>query len=178
MRLTLVSHPDTPCAPIREIAVEVARAGARLSLRYRVEGDLTQIVLAEPGIRARADALWKHSCFEAFVSAGHGYGEINLSPSNCWAGYDFHGYRSGMTQAKRYELLKLEDRRTANYYELTAELALMDLPSDSDWQLGLAAVIELRDCRRCYWALRHAPGRPDFHHPDSFVLSLPPGEIS
>jgi hypothetical protein len=178
MRLTLVPHPDTPCAPIREIAVKAARAGARLSLRYRIEGDLTQIVLAERGIRARADALWKHSCLEAFVSAGKGYGEINLSPSNRWAGYDFDGYRSGMTQARGCDLLNLEDRRAANRYELTAKLALTALPSDSDWQLGLAAVIELRDGRRCYWALRHAPGRPDFHHPDSFLLSLPPGEIS
>ena len=27
-----------------------------------------------------------------------------------------------------------------------------------------------------YWALAHPPGKPDFHHPDSFALTLPPPE--
>ncbi len=133
-----------------------------------------QIVLAKRGLRARADELWKHSCFEAFVGAGQGYGEINLSPSNRWAAYGFTGYREGMAEREGFELLTLEDHRSADSCELAAELDLTDLPADGDWAVGLSAVIELTDGRRCFWALRHAPGKPDFHHPDAFALSLAP----
>ena len=35
------------------------------------------------------------------------------------------------------------------------------------------AVIEENDGRLSYWALRHAPGKPDFHHPEAFALELP-----
>jgi hypothetical protein len=38
--------------------------------------------------------------------------------------------------------------------------------------LGFTAVIEDRDGRLSYWALRHPPGKPDFHHADSFALKL------
>ena len=178
MRQTLAPHPDTPCEAVREIAAEVARVGTRLSLRYSVEGDLEQVKLPERGVREWANELWKHSCFEAFVSAGKGYGEINLSPSNQWAAYAFDGYRSGMSAREGFELLGLDDRRTPGSYELVADFDLTDLPPDSDWSVGLSAVIELTDGRRCFWALRHASGAPDFHDPDAFALSLPPSELS
>lgn len=177
MRLTLHPHPDTPCQPVREIAVDVARAGARLGLRYRVEGDLAQVVLAPRGERGRADELWQHSCFEAFVRAdGPRYGEINLSPSNRWASYGFTGYREGMSAWTGAELLALDERRAADVYALDAELDLTDLPPGEAWMLGVSAIIELTDGRRCFWALRHAPGKPDFHHPEAFAFSLSPTE--
>ena len=33
-------------------------------------------------------------------------------------------------------------------------------------------VIEEVSGRKSYWALKHAPGRPDFHHPDAFALEV------
>ncbi len=174
MRLTLAPHPDTPCDAVRGIAVEVRRAGTQLDLGFRVEGDIGKIVLPERlGSMSRADELWKHTCFEAFVAAGRGYGEINLSPSNQWAAYSFDGYRSGMAQTEGFEPSFTEDNRSDHAYDLIAELDLTDLPPDEDWSVGLSAVIELIDGRRCFWALRHAPGKPDFHHADAFALSLP-----
>lgn len=177
MRLTLIPHPDTPCEAVRDVAVDVARDGTRLSLRYSVQGDLRQVALAPRGVGGRADELWKHTCFEAFVSAGQGYGEINLSPSSQWAAYGFDGYRSGMTVREGFGLSFMDDRRSAETYELTAELDLTDLPPDRAWSVGLSAVIERADGRRCFFALRHAPGPPDFHHADAFALSLPPAEF-
>jgi hypothetical protein len=38
--------------------------------------------------------------------------------------------------------------------------------------IGLAAVIEESSGALSYWALRHAPGKPDFHHPYGFILEL------
>lgn len=178
MRLNLVPHPDMPCEAVREISVEVMRLGSKLGLRYRVEGDFEQIALAQWGPRARADELWKHTCFEAFVSAGEGYGEINLSPSNRWAAYRFDAYRSGMTVHRGVELLNLEDHRRAEAYELSAKLDIGGAPPGSDWSVGISAVIELADGRRCFWALRHAAGAPDFHHADAFACRLPPTEFA
>ena len=39
-------------------------------------------------------------------------------------------------------------------------------------RLALSAVVEADDGTLSYWALRHPPGRPDFHHADGFVLRL------
>ncbi len=41
-------------------------------------------------------------------------------------------------------------------------------------KLGLSVVIEDVDGNLTYWALAHPSDKPDFHHPDSFVLTLPP----
>ncbi len=43
---------------------------------------------------------------------------------------------------------------------------------EKDWKLALSAVIEETDGTKSYWALRHPPGAPDFHHPDCFALTL------
>jgi hypothetical protein len=40
-------------------------------------------------------------------------------------------------------------------------------------RLGLSAVIETVDGFFSYWALAHPSDKPDFHHPDSFILELP-----
>jgi hypothetical protein len=42
------------------------------------------------------------------------------------------------------------------------------------WRLGVSAVIEESDGAKSYWALKHAPGKPDFHHADSFAYELNP----
>jgi hypothetical protein len=38
--------------------------------------------------------------------------------------------------------------------------------------MALSAVIEATDGTLSYWALAHPSDKPDFHHPDSFVLEL------
>jgi hypothetical protein len=39
-------------------------------------------------------------------------------------------------------------------------------------RLALAAVIEERRGRLSYWGLAHPPGKPDFHHPENFLVRL------
>jgi hypothetical protein len=51
---------------------------------------------------------------------------------------------------------------------------LQDLPKNLAWRVGVSAVVENADSSLSYWALRHPPGKPDFHHPDCFALELPP----
>ena len=44
--------------------------------------------------------------------------------------------------------------------------------TDVGAKLALSAVIEELDGTKSYWALAHPPGKPDFHHPDCFALTL------
>lgn len=179
MQLTLTPHPDTPCDAVVRIEVNLARGlPARLALRYLVVGDIAGLRLPPPdGERARVDALWKATCFEAFLRGeeGDGYVEINLSPSNRWAAYAFDGYRLGMAPADG-ALRHLTQRASENQYELLATFDLAGiagLGANAPWRLGLSAVIEEANGRKSYWALAHAPGKPDFHHPATFVHDLP-----
>ncbi|MDP1737779.1 MAG: DOMON-like domain-containing protein [Caulobacter sp.] len=177
MLLALTPHPETPCDAITRIEVNLARgAGSSLALRYLASGDIGSLQLPPPAERARADGLWKATCFEAFLQTGEGDGylEINLSPSNRWAAYGFDGYRLGMAPADGVALSHLTQRASADQYELVATLGLAGLLPDGPWRVGLSAVIEETNGRKSYWALAHAPGKPDFHHPDSFAFTLEP----
>lgn len=51
------------------------------------------------------------------------------------------------------------------------DIDLSEVPR-GDLRVGLSAVIEETDGTKSYWALRHPPGPPDFHHPDCFAVEL------
>lgn len=109
------------------------------------------------------------------MSAGQGYLELNFAPSQQWAAYVFDGYRSGMADAPL--TLFHSPRAIRSDRAATLETEMLDMPGLSPtatWRLGLTAVIEHTSGDRSYWSARHPPGKPDFHHPDSFVLELPP----
>jgi hypothetical protein len=199
LRLSLQRHPDTPCG-LTGIEVEVARASPRaLHLTYVLLGGVRKIRM-KPREQDRGDPLWRHTCLEAFLrpGGGEGYYELNLAPSGDWAAYGFTGYREGMEAARALTLsgvdgqtriLPLDAERRAqleavefdtyqrfepSFFLLKAQLTLdPSIPIDVPWHLGLSAVIEERNGRISYWALRHPPGKPDFHHPDCFALELP-----
>lgn len=160
------------------IAAEAIRSPElRLDLRFVVTGPPEGLRLPARAAPERTDELWKHTCFEAFIRAGPGeaYLELNLAPSTQWAAYRFDGYRQGMAPALDIGAPRIGMRATPEGLELTASLDLADLPdlSQADWRVGLSAVIEAADGSLSYWALAHAPGRPDFHHADCFALQVP-----
>jgi len=67
--------------------------------------------------------------------------------------------------------------RTDEQLDLAAQAALPQLSPQhrtATLRLGLSAVLEAHDGTRSYWALRHPPGQPDFHHPDAFAVTLEP----
>lgn len=169
MRLVrLIPHTDTPSPAVEAIEVRLERDGRWLRLRYTVLGDPAAIVWPPVTAPRRADDLWRHTCFEAFVSDGAGYVEYNLSPSGQWATYRFDDYRQGMREAAEVTENDGLDE-AAGVAELQARLVL---PQGAE-RIGLSAVIENRDGGFSYWALAHPSAKPDFHHPDSFLLELP-----
>jgi len=172
--LTLVCHPQTSSQGIRGIDVVVSwTASGSLSLVFALEADLSRLRIPEPRPSRRTDGLWRHTCFEAFVMEGKGpaYREFNFSPSSEWAAYAFHGYREGGELG--VELAPgIEVHRTGDRLELDAEIRRDFLPPGRSLRLGLSAVLEDADGVLSYWALQHAPGKPDFHHTDAFALQL------
>jgi len=175
MRCALKPFTPGKGLPVSGIEVDVSRSdGGRLDLTYRAYGLTPDLLLPDPQPCERTDELWRHTCFEVFVQAAGepGYLEFNFSPSTRWASYGFDGYRQGMAQAP--VIPQMAARREGDSLVLTASLSLPDL-ADRDWRLALSAVIESVDGTCSYWAAAHPPGKPDFHHPLSFALTLAGG---
>jgi hypothetical protein len=172
MRHALLLHPGSHCDAVSGIEVDVVRPQpGRLTLRYIVTGRICDLLLPAQGATERADELWRHTCFEAFVlSAPPAYFEYNFSPSRQWAGYVFDEYRSGMRDA--YVSVAPCIGMRVSEHELDVDVALDRLPFSGAWRIGLCAVVEEKSGHLSYWALAHPSGKPDFHHSDGFVLIL------
>ena len=190
MRQSLKLHPDSICGAATRIEVDVARPRAgNLVLSYVVTGKISALLMPPIVPAARADELWQHTCFEAFLrpAADAAYYEFNFAPSTQWAAYQFDSYRNGMGVLTEIGAPRIEVRAAPERYTLQATLELDRLPtarlsSSADdgrvregkatWRLGLAAVIEETSGRKSYWALAHPPGKADFHHSDCFALEI------
>jgi hypothetical protein len=176
MRVELApfSNSDRPDLAIH---AEAERDGTELLLRYTVRGEVGRIRLPPASAQAgRRDELWRHTCFEAFIrpARSEAYHELNLSPSNDWAFYHFEQRRSGRSDPD-VPSLTFNYMAAPGLFRLRATLELATLLSPAvPWQLNLTTVIEDKEGNLSYWALAHPPGGPDFHHPDCFVLDLPP----
>jgi hypothetical protein len=177
-RAPLLAHYGAPGEAAWSVGVEVElNAGVSLACRYSLHGDLARVRVPDARSGLRADGLWRHTCCEAFIAAAGepGYYEFNFSPALDWAAYHFEDYRAGMTAAPLSRAPELHVRRTPRELELSATVLLAGLAPlhrARTLRVALAAVIEENDGRHSYWALQHAPGQPDFHHPDSFALEL------
>ena len=181
-RHLLLPHPT--CAPgvqadlVHDLSVAIARLSVdRLKLTYRLRGDLAALKVPEPSSAARTDGLWRHTCFEAFIShSGTGdYWEYNFSPSGDWGAYQFSGYRAGMAPLLKGAAPDIVRNAGGESIELAVSLDLSWLTKAfpaRGLRLGLAAVIEDKAQVLSYWALRHPAEKPDFHHAGSFVVEL------
>ncbi len=175
----LTAHPSTPNDAVRSLGVQLrAEEPDILVFQYSLDADMSRVRVPLSGAGGRADALWKHTCFEAFVAPqdAPGYYEFNFSPALDWAIYRFSAYREGMSPAETGRAPTLSVRRGASGLELQSAVRLGHLPelrAAHHLRIALAAVIEdEQGGGLSYWGLRHAPGKPDFHHPDGFALEV------
>lgn len=174
----LLPHTDTPCAAVHQLQVTVVESHGALSITYALAGDMRAIRIPEPAPPAQTDGLWQHTCFEFFITRPEEsvYREYNFSPSGQWAGYQFHAYRQRDTDIVLPQpRMRLERQWDALTLEVTLPPAALPPRPDATGAaclIGLSAVVEATDGRRAYWAVRHPPGRPDFHHRDAFALNL------
>ncbi len=170
-------HPATPTHLVRSVEVQVGWGnGEVFALTFALAGDLTQLRIPVPQPPRRADGLWQHTCFEAFIrhKGEPAYCEFNFAPSGEWAAYAFRRYRDGTSLTQDLDP-RIVVRSTGDRLELDALIRLECLPPVQPCtrvQLALSAVVEDEQGVLSYWALTHPPGRPDFHHPDAFTLEL------
>jgi hypothetical protein len=177
--IDLKCHPSKQSETVRAIQVLVRRSiGAELQMIFRLDGDIPRISVPSPGMPRIATDLWRHTCFEVFISVEGqpAYHEFNFAPSGEWAVYAFAGYRDGGPVTNEMLRPQIAVRSTDNRLELDA-LVRLDLLSaihpQAFLRVGLSAVIEAVD-GFSYWALRHPIDKPDFHNADGFALLLEP----
>lgn len=171
----LIAHPAHPPAAIRTVEARLGIAAhGWLQMRWRIEGS-ARLVVPPFARRQRADELWRTTCFELFCrpSGGTPYVELNLSPSERWAAYDFTASRTGMEQRPMRHHPVITPRGGRNVLILDAALRLADLPP-RPWDLGISAVLEEENGELSYWALAHRADRPDFHDPACFAARVEP----
>jgi hypothetical protein len=185
-RRTLQVHPDTICAAVKQIVVDVARQRpGTLIFTYTITGRIDALAIPPLANAARTDDLWQHTCFEAFLrnAEGKGYCEFNFAPSTQWAAYRFSSYRAERHDLSEIDAPAIAVEAGADHYRLRASLDVDRLQflspngaaEDGNFagRFGLAAVVEETGGHRSYWALAHPPGKPDFHHADCFALEVP-----
>src|SRR6266481_8480100 len=125
----LTAHPSTPNDAVRSLEVQVlAEEPGILVFQFSLDADMSRVRTPDPpsGGGGRADALWEHTCFEAFVAVGDapGYHEFNFSPSLDWAIYRFSAYREGMSPAKIGRAQEISVRRGDDGLELKSAVRL------------------------------------------------------
>lgn len=175
MRHALTRHPSS-ASPASTVEAEIVRTPESLALRYTVMGDIEKLAIPELANPTRADELWKHTCFEAFImpEPGLSYSEFNLSPTGQWAAYHFTGHRRGMSNIAEASDPGVGSRAFGDRFELRATFDLRGLPNlDGAWKVGLSVILEDTSGIRSYWAVRHPENKLDFHHLDCFALQLP-----
>jgi len=159
-----------------DACVEVPPSGTAL-FRYVLRADMSRMRLPAAQSPERVDGLWRHTCFEAFVrvSGAADYCEFNFAPSRHWAAYRFSGYRDGMTPIEGVPTPKISVRRFPDRLETDAAVNLVDViaaQGSAPLQIGLCAVLEEENGSLSHWALKHGPGKADFHGPCGFALEL------
>ena len=179
MKFSLEPHPDHPALGVR--AIEAAVIGVDrhwLTVRWKVDGS-SRVVFPPFAGKGRADNLWQTTCFEMFLQpvGEERYVELNLSPSERWAAYDFDRYREGMRDRPLPRQPDCTIRKATAMAIFDAAIPRAGLP-ELPWRMGIAAVIEEEGGVKSFWALAHGPARPDFHDPACFALALGPDEAA
>lgn len=174
----LTRHPHAPSHAIQSVTANAARtADGKLALSYSLVGDLARVRVPPPGPARIGWKLWRHTCCEVFIRArgATGYHELNFSPSGEWTAYAFERYREGAALDDKTLDPQIAVELAKDRLDLTSLVDLGRLSPEyvrAPLALGLAVIAEDENGALSYWALRHAPGQPDFHHAESFALEL------
>jgi hypothetical protein len=170
-------RPFAAGPPAVAVSARAARADGVLTLDYRLDDPWGTVRLAPPAAAVRADRLWEHTCFEAFVApaGGAAYWEVNLASDGRWNVWRFDRYREGMMAEDRIVAPAVETTTGDGTVRLSSTVDLSRLPDAGECELavGLAVVVEATDGALSYWAVCHPGARPDFHARDGFSLRLP-----
>ncbi|MEM7638279.1 MAG: DOMON-like domain-containing protein [Pseudomonadota bacterium] len=170
----LECHPIMPCAWVDALTVSWTRSQQGFTITYRLSGDLSELVWPAQDGGQRRDELWKTTCFEAFFRAqdSEHYVEFNFAPNGDWAAYRFSGYRSNQTQ------LTCSPPVIESSFDKNTAIVQVTLPEGFPEHVGgpilfgPTGILEAADGTHSFWALHHALIKPDFHHIETFKMTL------
>lgn len=163
----LMLHRTCDLGPIKAVTASITPTEIGCEAAFRLDGDISKIVIPPRADLERKDNLWKTTCFEIFWQpiGQPGYVEFNLSPSGQWASYDFDRFREGMRDAP-VDAISISRAHShlspggEGELELKADIAA-NLPAPA--QVALNAIVEHPDGSLQFWALAFPPGPPEFH---------------
>ena len=157
----LMLHQTCDLGPIRAVTASITATPQGCEAAFRLDGMVPAIILPPLAGPERRDNLWKTTCFEIFWQplGGTYYREFNLSPSGCWAAYDFDSFREGMRDAP-VDAIAIACSHDEAGLVLKASIAA-ELPAPA--QVALNAIVEHPDGGMQFWALAFPPGKPEFH---------------
>lgn len=171
----LQPYPGRPTGCVQGLEIELRADGEQLQLDYRLQAPPGQLCLpAWQGVRP-GEQLWRHTCFELFVRdhASSRYLEFNFSPCGAYACYAFDTYRQASAAVPPAERPDMAVVRLERVFQLKVSLPLTALAAlRAPYAVALSTVVEDCDGALSYWALRHPADKPDFHHPEAFVLRM------
>jgi hypothetical protein len=174
----LIRHPHAPSHAVQAVTAQASRTPeGKLSLSYAISGDLSRLRIPPPGPGRIGWKLWRHTCCEVFIRArsGTSYHEFNFAPSGEWTAYAFSRYREGGPLQDETLNPQVAIEAASDRLDLYALVDLARLSPEyvrAPLAIGLAVIAEDANGAISYWALRHAPGQPDFHHAEAFALQL------
>ncbi len=169
-QFNLHCHPATPNVAVHGLSIITgALKNGYFPVSFRLDGDLDKLEIPSPNIAARANDLWKNTCFEVFIGSVNNsrYDEFNIAPSRAWAAYQFESYREGMRDMPVSDL-PVTIRRTDSQLEIDVLLPVSE--QIDNLRVGFSSVIQEKNGRCTYWAIHHPSQEPDFHHYDSLAL--------
>lgn len=128
---------------------------------------------------ARYDYLWQQTCLELFIGikGQSGYREINLSPAEVWNCYQFDDYRqpeqTPPVMATDIQLLEIQ----AHPQKLHAVVNFQQLLQEydcriSDLNIGVSAVLKLKNEKTLFFSLQHSGKQADFHCKKDWTAQL------
>jgi len=173
--LKLLCHPNTPAKEISSVDVDVELApNGKLWMRYHVEGKLDKIELAAPHEPRRTDYLWKHTCFETFITRADqsNYIEFNFCPSKRWAAYQFSDYRENAGDLPMTAPPAIQSDAGNGHFAIEVELMLPEGWRNGEMLMGITTIIEEVSGNLSYWALKHPGETQEFHDRDCFIHKL------
>ena len=181
--MQLLPHRRSAPGPVRAFdGTARYRTDGALHFTWRLTGGIAQLRVPDAAPAGRADKLWHHTCFEAFIGDPHssGYVELNFSPSSQWQVYGFRDYRTGMATMPVRNGPEIHWHRTDDELVLDAVFRMDDLPGPPGprppvpVRVGMTAVIEHLDGSFSWWAFSHPSAEPDFHNAASYLLAVDP----
>ena len=175
----LVCHPNTPSKYATEIDAHVElKPDGRLWIRYHVECEQPAIIFEGPEEPNRTDFLWKHTCFETFITreGQSNYIEFNFCPSSRWAAYQFTDYRAKAADFPVETAPEIYLEASETHIALEVDLLLPKAWREGEMLMGISAIIEEADETSSYWALKHSGEKPDFHDSSCFIHRLKAAE--